>query len=167
MAKSTTQYVVFEDGEAYIHDASLFRSDIAAGRAKVLSGAEGEAAYKQAQRNELLALGVRPGKTVLTVVCTHYNSNSGTGRYKVFLPRIHKGEAYIANVTRTVAALCGFKRSKDGDEIVMGGYGYSKPFQIGYDLGRSMWPNGTPEPHSLRNGEPDCDGGYALSVRDY
>ena len=36
-------------------------------------------------------------------------------------------------------------------------------FQAVYCLGLSLWPDGTPEPHSTRNGEPDTNGGYARS----
>jgi len=36
-------------------------------------------------------------------------------------------------------------------------------FHVVYNLGRTLWPEGTPEPHGTRNGEPDRDGGYALN----
>jgi len=35
-------------------------------------------------------------------------------------------------------------------------------FQIVYQLGQRMWPDGTPKPHGRRNGQPDSAGGYAL-----
>lgn len=59
--------------------------------------------------------------------------------------------------------LTGIRLSKDG-ALMLGGCGYSKPSHIGYSLGRALWPDGTPEPHGTRNGEPDSDGGYALKV---
>lgn len=46
--------------------------------------------------------------------------------------------------------------------IKIGGYGMDMGFSLVYDLGRTLWPKGTPKPHGKRNGEPDSDGGYAL-----
>jgi hypothetical protein len=44
----------------------------------------------------------------------------------------------------------------------MSGAGMDMGFELVYRLGQAMWPNGTPEPHGTRNGQPDSDGGYAL-----
>jgi hypothetical protein len=30
------------------------------------------------------------------------------------------------------------------------------------NLGATLWPDGTPEPHGTHNGQPDRAGGYAL-----
>ena len=38
-------------------------------------------------------------------------------------------------------------------------------FHLIYSLGRVLWPDGTPEPHGTRNGEPDSCGGYAIKQR--
>jgi hypothetical protein len=38
-------------------------------------------------------------------------------------------------------------------------------FAAVYNLGRTLWPNGTDKPHGTRNGTPDTDGGYALKNR--
>lgn len=50
----------------------------------------------------------------------------------------------------------------DKSGIAIGGCGMDMGFSLVYDLGRTLWPNGTPKAHSTRNGEPDRDGGYAL-----
>lgn len=45
------------------------------------------------------------------------------------------------------------------------GAGMDMGFHLVYNLGRYLWPNGTPKPHGKRNGRPDSDGGYALKHR--
>ena len=45
------------------------------------------------------------------------------------------------------------------------GCGMDMAFDAVYTLGSSLWPLGTPTPHSTRNGEPDTCGGYALNHR--
>jgi hypothetical protein len=153
--------VRFNDGNVYAY-SDIWDRAIAAGECVALFGKEAETALHEYRRAELLDI-VKVGST-LTAVCTHYNRNSGSARYKVFIPAVSpEGRTYIRNITRQVAALVGFRLSKD-DEIVMGGCGYSKSFQIGYSLGNVLWPNGTPEAHGTRNGEPDHCGGYAIAV---
>jgi hypothetical protein len=158
----TAKVIRFPNGEVYPHD-SIWADSLARGDCELLTGKEGAQVLEDHRRAELLEL-VPVGAT-LTVVCTAYNNRSGTAKYKVFVPAIarHDGSTYIRNITRMIAQLVGFRLSKD-DEIIMGGWGYSKSFQIGYSLGRMLWPNGTPEPHGTRNGEPDRDGGYAINV---
>jgi len=49
--------------------------------------------------------------------------------------------------------------------IRVSGCGMDMGFSLVYELGMVLWPNGTPEPHGMRNGEPDRIGGYALKQR--
>jgi hypothetical protein len=51
------------------------------------------------------------------------------------------------------------------DGITIGGCGMDMGFELVYQLGYALWPNGTPAPHGTRNGEPDTNGGYALRQR--
>jgi hypothetical protein len=53
-------------------------------------------------------------------------------------------------------------RIADNGGIIIGGCGMDMGFALVYNLGSTLWPNGTPEPHGTRNREPDSDGGYAL-----
>lgn len=55
------------------------------------------------------------------------------------------------------------RANKEG--LVADGCGMDMGFALVYDLGRRVWPDGTPEPHGTRNGAPDTDGGYALKSR--
>ena len=49
--------------------------------------------------------------------------------------------------------------------IKIAGCGEDLGFALGYELGMTLWPQGTPKPHGMRNGEPDSNGGYALKHR--
>jgi hypothetical protein len=53
-----------------------------------------------------------------------------------------------------------YDRDKEG--VRVSGCGMDMGFHLVYSLGAKLWPNGTPKPHSTRNGKPDDDGGYAL-----
>lgn len=72
------------------------------------------------------------------------------------VPRIMPITWYVAHAT-------GATPLDRGEWVIgMGGAGYDAGFECVYQLGRALWPNGTPEPHGVRNGEPDSEGGYAL-----
>ncbi len=157
-----TSYVRFPNGETYLNrDQALWRDAIERGACEVLKGEEGPRARRDFLRGQLLEF-IAP-KANLKVVCTKHGQYPATSHFMVFAPRLtDSGAMIIADITAQVAEICGMRLNKQGDAIVMSGYGYSKGFQIVYDLGRALWPNGTPEPHGVRNGEPDSDGGYAL-----
>lgn len=163
MTKATKITAVqFPDGETHAY-RDMWHADIANGRAKALHGKEGVAAVKEWQRVKLLEI-VEPG-TRLTVIATHQSASGGSSRFRVFVAALDdNGKPYVREITGDVAAFAGFQRHRSTGDIVMTGYGYSKSFQIGYSLGRALWPNGTPEPHGTRNGTPDNAGGYALKV---
>jgi hypothetical protein len=127
---------------------------------KPCSAAEAKRATERRARRVLGEL-LKPGDTVYPV-CTYRASSGMSHRFRVFLPtRTPEGRLAIRDVTGWVADACGF-RINASQEIVMGGCGYSKSFQIVYGLGCALWPNGTPEPHGTRNGKLDTAGGYAL-----
>jgi hypothetical protein len=129
---------------------------------KPCSAAEARRARMRYARRKLAAL-LKPDDTVYPL-CT--SSSGMSHRFRVFLSvTTPAGRPAIGEVTDWVAHACGFSLRRTGGicEIVMGGCGYSKSFQIVYDLGCALWPEGTPEPHGMRNGEPDSSGGYALT----
>jgi len=154
--------VQFPNGETYSYSASLWAKNVDKGECVALYGKDGLAALHEYRRVKLLEL--VPVKSTLTVVCTHRSSSGMSARFRVFVPVIsgETGKPIIVEITSRVADLCGM--TQRNGEIVMGGCGYSKSFQIGYSLGCALWPNGTPEPHGMRNGEPDSSGGYAIGV---
>ena len=159
--KKVSKVVKFTDG--HVHEFSYegqWEQSIKAGEATIITG---KAAYDEMhafQRAALLKI-IKP-RTRLTAVCTGFNKSGMSATFRVFLPLMHDGKPCIREITKQVARFVGFRLNKH-DEIVMGGCGYSKSFQIGYSLGCSLWPEGTPEPHGTRNGVPDSYGGYAIS----
>lgn len=154
-----TKAIRFPNGETYVYDP-YWDKEIESGLAELITGKSAAEAVHAFRRSRLLEI-IKP-KTTLRVVCTH--SRGLTSHFRVFVPvLLDGGSPHIRDITKEVAELAGFRRSKCGD-IVMGGYGYSKSFQIGYALGCALWPDGTPEPHGMRNGQPDSAGGYAIGV---
>lgn len=71
------------------------------------------------------------------------------------------GQARIKEITWHIARACELKIGSKGG-LIVGGCGMDMAFSVVYNLGRTLWPNGTLEPHGRRNGEPDSCGGYAL-----
>jgi hypothetical protein len=160
-----TKVVRFPNGETYTYD-TVWQRAIDAGDCEVLQGKEGTAALNAWHKAKLLEI-LKPGDSVYTSLVKEPLPGSGTAHYKVFIPLADKdGRLHIRDITRMVADFNGHKVSKRGDAIVMGGFGYSKGFQIVHSLGIGLWPDGTPEAHSTRNGEPDTNGGYALNHRE-
>jgi hypothetical protein len=101
---------------------------------------------------------IKPGQGVTTVL-TYRASNGMSRRLRVAIAV----EGRVFNITHYVADACGFRFNDSEGSIVIGGCGMDMGFHVVYALGRALWPHGTPEPHSVRNGEPDSEGGYALN----
>lgn len=72
---------------------------------------------------------------------------------------------YPYDYTGLVAKALGWKYSDKYHGIKVEGCGMDMGFHLIYSLGYVLWPNGTPEPHGTRNGEPDSAGGYAIKQR--
>ena len=68
-------------------------------------------------------------------------------------------------LTYEACILTGYCYDTKREALKIQGGGMDMGFKAVYSLGRSLWPNGTPEPHGTRNGEPDSCGGYALNQR--
>lgn len=113
---------------------------------------------KSESRQTLLEL-LKPGDTVYTAL--KHVSRSGMMRH-IQLKIIRDGD--ICDITYHAARVMGDSIAKDGG-IRVSGCGMDMGFALVYNLGRVLWPHGTPEPHGTRNGEPDNDGGYALNQR--
>lgn len=107
----------------------------------------------QARLHELL----KPGDTVYTIL--RHVSRSGTHRRISLLT----GDMHSLDWLIEQAGWGRTRRDKEG--LVADGCGMDMGFHLVYNLGRALWPNGTPEPHGRRNGEPDSCGGYALKHR--
>ena len=90
-------------------------------------------------------------------------SSSGMSRQiAVYLPYTNnEGKSRIRDITYFVGLVLDLKEGSKGG-LVVRGCGMDMGFNTIYNLGRTLWPNGTQEPHGTRNGVPDSDGGYAL-----
>ena len=102
-------------------------------------------------------LGIKPGDTLYTQV--EHVSKSGMTRWLNVL--VIKNNTPVL-ITRQVCEAAGFTYSLRYEALKIEGCGMDMGFQAVYCLGQSLWPEGTPEPHGKRNGEPDSTGGYAL-----
>jgi len=123
---------------------------------KRLSKTEGKRRLEQQARDHLIALGLKPRDTVFTVLRSV--SASGMSRNIDFYI-IDQNQPFW--ITGLVANLLGLKKAK-GDGLTVTGCGMDMGFATVYSLGLALWPNGTPDAHGTRNGQPDHDGGYAL-----
>lgn len=124
--------------------------------ARTLTKAEGEKALR-AQALERLHSVLKPRDRVYCVL--RHVAKSGMSRRISFYAMTSGGPQLLDG---WIAALGIGSRSRKHDGITVGGCGMDMGFHVVYSLGSAMWPNGTPEPHSSRNGEADTSGGYAL-----
>lgn len=69
------------------------------------------------------------------------------------------------SISGMMARANGYTFDQDRGGLKVGGCGMDMGFSVVYGLGMALWPNGTPKPHGVRNGEPDSDGGYAIGHR--
>jgi hypothetical protein len=117
---------------------------------------------EQTQARTYLLEILQPGATVYTV-CTHVAS-SGMSRVLELLVALpdSDGKPYIRRISWLACKAAGFSWSKAHEGLQIRGCGMDMGFHAVYSLGRALWPDGTPEPHGQRNGQPDTDGGYAL-----
>lgn len=103
---------------------------------------------------------LKPGDTVCLILRSV--SRSGMTRHISTLIQSADGGG-LWDVSHLVARATGNRLAKQG--VIMGGCGMDMGFALVYELGCRLWPQGTPEPHGRRNGEPDSEGGYALRYR--
>lgn len=119
-----------------------------------------EAARERAEAIEKLRARLVPGQTVSCKL--NHVSRSGMSR-SIALYVVEEGE--IREISYFAARAMGDTIDRTHGGIKIGGAGMDMGFALVYNLGATLWPKGTPEPHGRRNGEPDSDGGYALKHR--
>lgn len=74
-------------------------------------------------------------------------------------------DGVIERITWSVAKACGYSYDRKYESIKTCGAGMDMGYEIIHTLGMTLWPEGTAKPHSIRNGEPDTNGGYYLNHR--
>lgn len=126
----------------------------------VLPKKEGHARYVAQTRADMLEY-IKPGMRVHALI-RHVSASGMSRRISLFVALTDdKGAPYIRDISWHASILTGHKLGREPG-IIMSGCGMDMGFSLVYDLGRALWPDGTPEPHGMRNGEPDSCGGYAL-----
>ena len=120
-----------------------------------LSAKEGKQKYHKQIIDELKQW-IKPGDTVWGKV----NSVSRSGMSRNISFYIVKDNK-ICCIDWRVARVTENKQGKRGG-VIISGCGMDMVFNVVYSLGCALWPDGTPEPHGMCNGEADSNGGYAL-----
>ena len=101
------------------------------------------------------------GSTIWSI--HRHSSASGMTHWFDFYT-IRDNELY--RLTYLICVACEYRHDpKHYGALKTQGGGMDMAFNTIYNLGQAMWPDGTPEPHSTRNGEPDSCGGYAFHHR--
>lgn len=115
---------------------------------------------EQEKRDAITALlgFIKPGMRVRTIL-RHVSQSGMTREISCVVVDPRDNEMFC--IDYLVSRAIGYRIGRHGG-IVCGGVGMDMGFHLVYVLGRTLWPNGTPKPHGKRNGQPDCDGGYAL-----
>lgn len=123
---------------------------------------------KQERNDALVRLHrmLSPGERIYTIL-RHRSASGMSRRISMFIsayddqgPRTGP-KCAIIGLDWLVSRALGYRQHNDGG-LVVHGCGMDAGFELVYNLGAALWPNGTPEPHGRRNGEPDSAGGYAL-----
>lgn len=115
---------------------------------------------RQAAVDHLKGL-LSPGLTVYTLL----RHRSASGMFRVIDLLIVTDEGEIQSIGRSAAVAMNDKHDRERDGIRISGCGMDMGFHLVYNLGSALWPDGTPNPHGTRNGQPDSTGGYALKHR--
>ena len=103
---------------------------------------------------------IKPGEHVFSV--WRGTSASGMTRWFDFY-LIQNNQPH--RLTALMCTALGYTYDTKREALKTQGCGMDMAFNAVYSLGMALWPDGTPEPHSLRNGEPDSVGGYAIKHR--
>lgn len=120
-------------------------------------------AQEMQEAREYLRSILKPGDTIFCVL-RHVSTSGMSRRISFFGPDNVFLDGYISKALDIKRA----DKNRSGqwiEGLIIGGAGMDMGFHVVYELGHALWPNGTPEPHGYRNGEPDSEGGYALKHR--
>lgn len=140
-------------GEVFETESPQFWND--AEKYERLSAKIGRELLREQSREKILKC-VKPGDKIYTVL--RAVSASGMTRRIDVYAIVDNAPVYLSGYASHVL---GWRLSNKRGIICEGG-GMDMGFHLVYSLSSRLWPNGTPEPHGTRNGEPDSSGGYAL-----
>lgn len=128
---------------------------------------ETEKAEKAEAIGRLKELGVKPGSRVYTKV-THVAKSGMSRSIACYLAVIDSaGEPDIYPITHLVARVLGRNVDQNHDGVVCGGCGMDMTFEVVYNLGSVLFPEGGPLEKSNKRGPRDApyesNGGYLLN----
>lgn len=120
---------------------------------------------ERAEAIERLREMVKPGDRLFTIL--RHVSKSGMSRVVQVVKMDEDGNPLYLGWN--VAKACGFSWNDRHEGVAVGGCGFDAGFQVVYEIGRALWPEGGPLEHSARErqerqlGETiEKDGGYLL-----
>jgi hypothetical protein len=142
-----------ELGIFYAYNPTTWAKDPACTRLSLVAG---KAAHR-AQCIERLRPLLPIGGTVYVVL--RNRSRLGTCR-TLDLYAIEDGRP--RKISRLVAGACGLRCDEKTDQLRVYDLGFDAADEVACLLGSALWPGGTPEPHSFRDGLPDSAGWTAL-----
>lgn len=122
---------------------------------------------KNAEKDEAIARlreWIKPGATLYTIL--RHVSRSGMNRVIEVVQLREDGEVRVLGFNIALAVGYSYDRQRDG--IKVGGCGSDMGFEVVYNLGRVLFPDGFEVKGVGRNGDTsgwDNDGGYALRQR--
>lgn len=102
---------------------------------------------------------LKPGDTVWCVL--RKVASTGMSRQIDFYVIVDNEPLWLSG---RIASLLDYRQAKS-EALMVSGCGMDMGFHVVYETGAALWPDGTPQPHGRRNGEPDSAGGYALKHR--
>jgi hypothetical protein len=119
-------------------------------------------AEREEARNSLLTyFDLQPGRRIYAL---EQKSRASSAVVVLF---VIDGDRILQLPPSRIAALTGYPTA-EGDGPHMGNRvragGMDRKFELVGALGAALWPNGTPEPHGMRNGKPDSEGEFALKM---
>lgn len=123
-----------------------------------LSKAKGKALLAEQTKAELRTI-LKPGDEVLCFL----RSVSSSEMSRVISFYVVQGNT-LRDITLPISWALDYPEHPKGG-LKVTGCGMDMGWHVVYQLGRALWPEGTPEPHGERNGAPDRSGGYALKSR--
>ncbi len=136
---------------------------------------------KNAQKSEALARlqeWLKPGDTVYTIL-DHVSASGMTRHIRLVLMKSDGERVTDLHPNHAAATVLGLRQAKR-DGLIISGCGMDMGFEIVYQLGRALWPNGVPctgnrdtcRSNDHSNGDREYvtskmhhDSGYALNQR--
>jgi hypothetical protein len=125
-----------------------------------MTKAEKAAVATEARESLFQYYGIAPGRRIYAL------EQKSCGASGIVILFVIDGDRILQLSPRHIAALTGYPVAEGdshmGNRLRSGGM--DRKAELILALGAALWPEGTPEPHGMRNGLPDSDGEFALHM---